>query len=111
MIATTKSAKRFGGVGNRPPRRTETSHDLHLAALYLRLHEENPERASNWLSEDILVKQRKTRRERAQPLPDALVMENQTTTVIEMGGASYTAEKLYRLHDYCEAEGFGYELW
>ena len=111
VVATVKTARRYGGVGERIPRRSEATHDIHLAQLYLKFRAEAPERAAGWIGEDIISAQRKTQAERAQPLPDALIVEGNKSTIIEMGGSSYTSDKLYLLHDYSAREAMPYEIW
>lgn len=104
VIASRVAGRMFGGHGGRYPRESEETHDLHLAAVYLRFRLCWPELAASWVHEEELRRDRKQRRGK---LPDALVNKKR---VIECGGA-YKKEKLIGFHKYCEAQGFDYEVW
>ena len=91
-----------GGVG-RVPRVSETTHDLHLAAVYLLMRQECPARARTWTFESELA-------HRNEKVPDAIVRDGRVTTAIELGG-QYSREKLEQFHVYCRRRGMGYEIW
>lgn len=87
----------------RPPRPTDTTHDLHLAAVYLLMRRELPTRAATWQFEDSLQK-------RGEKLPDARVRDGKKWTVIECGG-EYAPHRLESDHKYCAERAWGYEIW
>ena len=102
--ATAEAAAIVGGSGGRLPRDSETTHDIHLAAVYLRMAEELPTRARSWTAEAALAKGQGVK------VPDAVVRDGKYDTAIEFGG-TYSTAKLQGFHRYCERKGFGYELW
>lgn len=106
LVSATRSAGSWlGGGGGRRPRESEISHDLGLAALYLRFRGEAPDRAANWVPEDLFVPG-----ELDGFVPDAIVREGERPTLIEFAGA-YKKERLQKLHASCEQAAFPYELW
>jgi hypothetical protein len=108
VVATRRAAGRYGGSGGRKPRRTEATHDIGLAAVYLRLLKSDPNRAKNWVSEAQLVALGGGRNEK---LPDALIRSNSNRgTIIEFGG-QYSKAKLEEFHAAAKAKDFPYELW
>lgn len=102
--ATPEAAAIVGGNGGRLPRDSEATHDIHLAAVYLRMARELPTRAASWKAEAELSKGQGVK------VPDAMVRDGKCFTAIEFGGA-YSAEKLGAFHRYCDRKGLGYELW
>lgn len=112
-------ATRAGKRGGRFPRETETTHDLHLAQIYLRLRRELPTRARSWTGEtdvrdrgDGLDASRYDERlGGGRKLPDAVAQDGRHLTAIEMVGESYRHEKLEEFHAFCVAERLAYELW
>lgn len=87
----------------RQPRISETTHDLHLAAVYLLMLRDHPTRAKTWTFES----------QNFQPnekLPDALVSDGRLKTAIELGG-EYTKHRLEAFHAHCHEQGYGYEIW
>lgn len=106
VIASRAAGRMFGGHGGRFPRESEETHDIHLAAVYLKYRAEQPALAAFWLHEEEIRKSRDTR---IGKLPDAIISGHRK--VIECGGSSYKAEKLEAFHKYCEAKGFDYEVW
>jgi hypothetical protein len=108
VIATAEAAKRLGGHGGRRPRRSEATHDLGLAAVYLHFLATAPRRAANWISEAGLTRRGEGRHSK---LADALVTgSNGPGTVIEFGG-EYSKAKLAEFHADCEERQRRYELW
>jgi hypothetical protein len=107
-VATDHASHRFGGyVAGRRPRRSEATHDIHVAQLYLRLLRERPAYAKRWISEQELYVLGGGRNEK---LPDALIRNSRRDSdiVVEFGGA-YSKPKLAEFH---EAEQHRrYELW
>jgi len=107
VVATASAGIRLGGHGGRRPRRSEASHDLSLAALYLHIVKTEPRIARTWVSEAGMRRFGFGDKGR---LPDALVHRNSRPTIIELGG-TYSAAKLIEFHDFCKEQGLRYELW
>lgn len=107
VVATASTGARLGGRGGRQPRRSETTHDLHLAAVYLKLRRENLRLAARWVSEALIQAEGGGQDEK---LPDALIRLRSGTTAIEFGGV-YSARKLAEFHEHCASHGFAYEVW
>ena len=108
VVATQVAASRLGGKPGRLPRRSEATHDLGLASVFLSLLESSPAKARYWISEADLVK-----RNRSGPrkVPDALIRSRRgTELVIEFGG-EYSKGKLLEFHTDCAERGRRYELW
>ena len=104
VIATEAAARRFGGSGGRRPRPSEATHDVHVAAVYLRMRSELPTRAASWISEARLPKGK------GVGIPDALVQDGRYRTAIEFGG-EYSRPKLVKFHQNCADRRYGYEIW
>jgi len=107
VIATAEAGTWLGGYGGRIPRASETTHDLHLASVYLRMLKAQPRRARKWESEARLLARGGGRGEK---LPDALIRSRGGATAIEFGGA-YPVTKLRAFHEHCRNRGLAYELW
>lgn len=108
VIATEEAASRFGGYGGRRPRLTEQTHDLHLAAVYLKLRQADPSAAMFWKSEAELLTS--PTRSPSDRLPDALIDHPAVPRVVEFGGA-YRRDKLVDFHQWCANAGYAYEVW
>jgi hypothetical protein len=99
VIATRRFAGSVGGQGGRKSRPAEGTHDLCLTSLYLA---QSPERQEQWRAEEA-------KSQRGLKKPDAtIVAEN---IAVEMGGSSYTREKLEGLFTWCARREMGIELW
>lgn len=107
IIATRSAGTWLGGFGGRRPRRSEVSHDLSFAGVYLHWLRCNPSQRDDWISEARL---RHLGFGDQARLPDALVQRDGRRTVIELGGA-YSADKLREFHGFCADRGLPYELW
>lgn len=107
VMATAQAGNRFAGKGGRPPRASEATHDLCLAAVYLGMRTANPKRAQRWISEAMLFERGLGRGDR---LPDAAIVTRNGTTAIEFGGA-YPTAKVAEFHEFCAEQEWGYELW
>ena len=107
VVATSFAGRFFGGYGGRAPRRAETTHDLHLSAVFLQMRTNQPERAATWISEEG----RKKQLEHGEKLPDAIVTDGDQQTVIELGGKSYDRSKLVAFHEHCAGRNLAYEVW
>ena len=108
VMATESTGLTFGGRGGRRPRTSEQTHDLQLAAVYLAMRRDMPTRTRSWTHEDILVLEGHPS---GQKLPDAVVTDGRSKTVIECCGESYGVAELEATHTYCDRHGYGYELW
>lgn len=110
IIATRVAGRHYGGWGGRYPRSTERTHDLHMAALYLLKHAQNPTIQRHWLSEEKVRESRKgEKRLEKQHLPDAIVRRPKRIAM-EFGGG-YKVDKLRSFHTYCQRKGLPYEIW
>jgi hypothetical protein len=110
ILATRLANHRFGGyIGSQLPQRTEVTHDIHLAQVFLWYLHHRPAYAKRWVSEHELYARGGGRNER---LPDALIedrdRERQRDLIVEFGGA-YTKTKLLDFHD--ALRGQRYEIW
>lgn len=113
VIATRSAADVTGGVAGRLPRSSEATHDLHLAAVFLRMRQELPARARSWTSEASTAAARSTAPHAprsGEKLPDAMVRDGRARTAVECVG-EYSPAKLAAFHEYCVRSGMGYELW
>ncbi|MDX1967115.1 MAG: hypothetical protein SFV23_08095 [Planctomycetaceae bacterium] len=107
-IATEQTAQLFGGVrrgGLTQP--TQATHDLGVAAVWLRLRQVAPLWATAWRGEDLFAEAR-----RGEKLPDAFLVDQagQVVWVIEFGGG-YDAERVAAFHADCADRGLPYQLW
>ncbi|MFT4556160.1 MAG: hypothetical protein ACI92S_001500 [Planctomycetaceae bacterium] len=107
VIATRFAGRFFGGYGGRKPRRAETTHDLHLSAVFLQMRTNQPRRSASWSSEE----ERKKAAGHGEKLPDAIVSDGKCKTAIELGGKSYDREKLEGFHKFCVEQNLSYEIW
>lgn len=108
VIATPLAGIRFGGKGGRLPRKAEQTHDVHMAALFLRYRKRYPELMKYWLSEEIIKRGRPKRK--GEKLPDAIIQAPGYQQVVEFGG-EYSKEKLISFHEYCAEKELPYEIW
>lgn len=107
FTASKRTAHLYGGSGGRLSHPLQVNHDLHVAAIFLRLLRESPLEASGWISEDTLARTR-----RGQKLPDAEIYDpdGRLIKVIEFGGA-YSADRCRMVHADCAERNLPYELW
>ncbi len=107
VVATAKAAQLFGGNGGGELKQpTQATHDLGVAAVWLRLLETNPNLANAWQGEDQLAHTRV-----GEILPDAFIVDNgEITEVIEFGGA-YNAERVEEFHLDCASRDLPYQIW
>lgn len=112
VIVTEQGASPHGGPAGRRLRVSEATHDVHLAAVYLRMRRELPTRARSWLSEAALAAGALGERPPAsgEKQPDAMVRDGRSRTAIEFVG-DYSPAKLTAFHEHCARRGWGYELW
>ena len=107
-IATEKAAQLFGGVRRGEFKNpVQATHDLGVAAVWLRQREIAPRFAKAWRGEDLLAHTR-----RGEKLPDAFIVneEGTVTWVIEFGGG-YDADRVQAFHEDCASRGLPYQLW
>jgi hypothetical protein len=107
-LATRRAAGIFGGTADgRIKNPSQTTHDIHLGALYLKLRRETPTLAAGWVGEGVLAPTREK-----QKLPDAILhdREGRPRLVMEFGGA-YPADRLEAFHEDCAQRQLPYELW
>lgn len=107
-VATTKSRNQYGGVGRGGVKyRLQATHDLHLAAVYLKLLAADRESAAAWVGEDLRPKAGFELKD-----PDAVIEyeDGRPPLVIEFGG-KYDARRLRDFHEHCEKLSLRYELW
>lgn len=107
-LATGRASGIFGGrASGQLGKASQATHDIHLAALYLKLRREAPTLAAGWIGEDILAPTREH-----QKLPDAVIHDaaGSPRFVYEFGGA-YPTDRVEAFHRDCEARSLPYELW
>lgn len=107
-IATERAAQLFGGVCRGELKHAlQATHDLGVAAVWLRLRQVSPDWAVAWRSEDVLAHTR-----RGQKLPDAFIVDQNEKViwVIEFGGG-YDTERVQAFHEDCAHRAIPYQLW
>lgn len=107
VVASRRTGARLAGVSSHRPRRSEVSHDLTLAGIYLKYRQTDRSIAEAWTPDFRL--RRLGFGDHAR-LPDALIDLVGTQRVVELGGM-YSARKLGDFHEFCEARGLPYEIW
>ncbi|HZZ26755.1 MAG TPA: hypothetical protein VFE46_02010 [Pirellulales bacterium] len=110
IFHATRDANRLlgGYIGGRQPRTSETTHDVHLAQVYLRFLRQEPRTAKRWVSEHQLYAEGGGRNER---LPDAIIRHPRNRDldlVVEFGG-KYPKMKLIEFHD--ALRHLRYQIW
>jgi hypothetical protein len=107
-FATERASQIYGGAGRGELKHpSQATHDLGVAAVWLRLRQVAPAWADAWKGEDLLAHTRV-----GEKLPDAFIVDqsDQTVLVIEFGGA-YDAERIEAVHRDCENRELPYQLW
>lgn len=106
-LASRHAAHLFGGSGGRFDYPLQATHDLHVAALYVRLAGISPSDAARWRGEESL----RTRRKRGK-VPDAVLVDEHEKPVraIEFGGR-YGPHRVRAFHRVCKNQRLAYELW
>ena len=107
-IATDRTAHLFGGVRRGELKHPlQATHDLGLAAIWLRLREVAPEWAAAWRSEDLFAHTRV-----GEKLPDAFIVDanDHVACVIEFGG-TYDSQRIEEFHRDCAMRSLPYQLW
>ena len=107
-IATERGEQLFGGVRRGELKHAmQATHDLGVAAVWLRLKQAAPQWAAAWRSEDLLAHTR-----RGEKLPDAFIVDQagQVIWAIEFGGG-YDAQRVEAFHQDCVTRELPYQLW
>jgi len=107
-IATEHAAQLFAGKARGELRfPAQATHDLGVAAIWLRLHTAAADWADAWRGEDLLAHTR-----RGEKCPDAFIVDSQDQPcwVIEFGGA-YDARRVQEFHADCEQRVLSYQIW
>ena len=107
-LATKVASHAFGGTARGKLKHSmQATHDLGVAAVWLRLQQVAPQWAAAWRSEDLLAHTRT-----GQKLPDAFIVDDaeQVIWVIEFGGG-YDAERVEAFHRDCASRNLPYQLW
>ena len=107
-IATEHGSQLFGGVRRGELKSPmQATHDLGVAAVWLRLREVAPAWAAAWRGEDLLAHTR-----RGEKLPDAFIVDQDERVlwIIEFGGG-YDAQRVRAFHQDCASRRLSYQLW
>lgn len=112
-LATRQTAKLFGGFsggGNRDGvllAALQATHDLHCTQIFLRIQQEHPALATQWLSEAVLKQLHP-----GEKTPDAAIVERsgKMLLAIEFGG-SYRPRRLKALHETFISKAIPYQIW
>jgi hypothetical protein len=107
ISATSQAANQFGGHGGRPSRDVERTHDIHLAAVFLRYRAQSPSLLQHWVFEEQI---RRERGHTNEMLPDVMLRDPASPRAVEFGG-SYPKAKLEAFHAYCKEKRLHYEIW
>ena len=107
LLASRKAANHFGGFGGKFKHRTQLTHDVHLAEVYLRYLRADGSIAKRWQGEEIAEKD-----DPADKLPDATIVDvdGVANLIVEFGG-SYDRRRVEKFHRFCERKSLPYELW
>ena len=107
-IVSEQGAQAFGGVRRGELKlATQATHDLGVAAVWLRLRLVAPPLSEAWRSEDLFAQSR-----RGEKLPDAFLVDaaGNVAWVLEFGGG-YDAARVEAFHVDCAARNLPYQLW
>jgi hypothetical protein len=107
-IVTEAGARAFGGVGRGElTRATQVTHDLGVAAVWLRLRQVAPQWATAWRGEDVMAHTRL-----GEKLPDGFIVDEQgqIAWIIEFAGA-YDTDRIRTVHQDCVERELPYQLW
>lgn len=85
----------------------QTTHDLHVTAVYVHMLRNRPDLARGWIGEDEIA-----RRNQRGVRPDAQIVtaNGRTSLVVEFGGA-YQKGRVEHIHAYAEENSLPYEIW
>lgn len=108
FIATVRTARLFGGrCRGELTHPAQATHDLGVAAVWIRLFTNGQEIAAAWVGEDILSHTRA-----GQKCPDAFIVagNGSVISVVEFGG-DYDRNRIQAFHDDCLQRILPYQLW
>lgn len=108
FLASRRAKAVFGGkVLGVVKNLCQTTHDLHVAEVYLHYRRKMPEIAQQWVGEDAVALEHE-----GGKVPDALVRDENGATMraVEFGGA-YAAKRVEAFHQHCEKLALPYEMW
>ncbi len=107
-VASRQGAALLGGKsGKTTMKKTQVSHDLHVASVWLRKFLHKPSEARDWRGEDTYAVERK-----GEKLPDAMCFaDGMPYLVVESAGISYTAERIEAFVNDCRTRKLEWELW
>jgi hypothetical protein len=108
-LATEKCSQFFGGVHRGGLQHVlQATHDLGVAAVWLRFHTAAPQWAAAWRSEDLLAHTRI-----GEKLPDAFIIDHtgQVQWVLEFATDNYDAQRIREFHNDCAARHLPYQIW
>ncbi len=77
---------------------------LHLVAIYLRLRDQRPDRATGWQGVNMFAN------EKQGGVPDALILDANGKPVLAIGYACRTVD-LAAFHGYCRDHSLPYQIW
>ena len=108
FLATPRAtAVMGGGAPGSVTNLCQTTHDLHVAEVFLFYRENRPQLASLWVGEDSIIQ-----RSEHEKRPDAVLLNGsrEILRVVEFGGA-YKPGRVQAFHDFCLKRNLSYELW
>lgn len=109
-IASKKAGIVFGGRGGPLSNPLQGSHDLACTSVYLLFLRQHPERASFWLSEDVI---QRVRGKKGQRIADAMIHKahGKPACAVEFIGTSYSKERIASFCRDCSAKNLPFLLW
>ena len=108
FLGTVKARSVLGGnVPDRVKNLCQTTHDLHVAEIFLHYRRKCPHFVEAWVGEDEIACA-----EKGVAVPDAYFRDAQgdLERAIEFGGA-YSASRVSDFHMFCAAQQMPYEMW
>jgi len=108
VVATRRTGQILGGpAAGELKQPTQATHDLGVAAVWLRLDRQAPAWAAAWQGEDLMAPSRW-----GEKRPDAMIMDSigEALWAMEFGG-SYAAERVRSFHEYCAERSLSYQIW
>lgn len=108
VVAGRRALEVFGGSTPGDVKNAcQTTHDLHLAEIFLRYREAGLNWREQWVGEDVIAARWEWKK-----LPDAVLCDKGGNPVraVDFGGA-YRDERLRDFHVMCATKSLSYELW
>ena len=93
-VASTRSARLYAGSGGRLAHPLQVTHDLHVSALYVRLLRTEPDKAAQWVSEDVLAPLL-----RGKKIPDAELRDEWGETIKVIESLDLTSEQRKQIYE------------